>query len=292
VKTIFSIFEKRSPKTIWLLSFFMILVLTIVQSRVDSSIDIALFYIFPLLLSSWYGNKKGGLFLAFFSVINITIIEVALTEHSLNDSEPISFTFSYLIPYLIPYLIAYPLLVVLVTNFRSVHQVEITAADTDNLTGVHSARSFYAELANEILRSKRYSHVFSLAYIDVDNFKKINDSLGHAEGDKLLIEVAHVLRESLRATDVVARLGGDEYVCLLPETKQEEAMAAFVKASVLLKKRMKKHKWVVSFSIGVVSFEKMPDDIKEAIDIADRLMYSVKNNKKGNIAYQVYQTQA
>lgn len=100
------------------------------------------------------------------------------------------------------------------------------------------------------------------------------------------------MRESLRATDVVARLGGDEYVCLLPETKQEEAMAAFVKASVLLKKRMKKHKWVVSFSIGVVSFEKMPDDIKEAIDIADRLMYSVKNNKKGNIAYQVYQTQA
>ncbi|WP_299797388.1 GGDEF domain-containing protein [uncultured Shewanella sp.] len=287
MKTIFSIFEKRSPKTIWLLSFFMILVLTIVQFRVDSGIDITLFYIFPLLLSSWYGNKKGGLFLAFFSVINITIIEVVLTEHFLDNSEPNSFMFSYLIPYLI----AYPLLVVLVTDFRSVHQVEITAADTDSLTGVHSARSFYAELANEILRSKRYSHVFSLAYIDVDDFKKINDSLGHTEGDKLLIEVANVLRESLRATDVVARLGGDEYVCLLPETKQDEAMAAFVKASVLLKKRMTKYKWGVTFSIGVVSFEKMPDDIKEAIEIADRLMYSVKKTKKGNIAYQVYQTQ-
>ncbi|WP_019612789.1 GGDEF domain-containing protein [Psychromonas ossibalaenae] len=284
MKTIFSIFEKRGAKTIWQLSCFMILVLAIVQFGVGVSINIAPIYIFPLLFNSWYGNKKGGIFLAVFSAILLSIVEVVLSKNSLSISELIFFT--------TPYLIAYPLLVVLVTNFRTVHQVEITAADTDNLTGVHSVRSFYCELANEILRSKRYSHVFSLAYIDIDNFKKINDSLGHSEGDKLLIEVADCLRESLRATDVVARLGGDEYVCLLPETRQEEAKAAFVKVSDLLKEKMKKYQWAVSFSVGVVSFENVPDDIKEAIKIADKLMYSVKNNKKGNIAYQVYQTKA
>lgn len=94
---------------------------------------------------------------------------------------------------------------------------------------------------------------------------------------------------SLRATDVIARLGGDEYACLLPETKQEEAKSAFLKASDLLNERMKKHKWEVSFSIGVVTFENLPEDIKEAIDITDKLMYSVKNVDKDNVAYQVYQ---
>ncbi len=78
----------------------------------------------------------------------------------------------------------------------------------------------------------------------------------------------------------------------MPETKQDEAKAAFFKAIDLLKEKMRKYNWAVSFSVGVVSFEKVPDDIKEAIEIADKLMYSVKNNKKGNVAYQVYQTKS
>ena len=182
------------------------------------------------------------------------------------------------------------LLAIFIINLRDVHRIEVYAADTDNLTGVHNARSFYAELASEMLRSKRYDHVFSLAYIDVDNFKRINDSLGHAEGDKLLKEVADCLLSSLRATDVIARLGGDEYACLLPETGQEEAKSAFFKATELLNKRMKKNSWDVSFSIGVMTFEDLPEDIKEAINLTDKLMYSVKNINKDNVAYQVYKT--
>lgn len=282
MKTILSTLENRAPKTIRELSFFMIIALAIVQFGVGVNINIAPFYIFPLLFSSWYGSKKGGVFLAVFSVILLTIVEVIVSENSIDTFELILFA--------TPYLIAYPLSVVLITNFRTVHQVEIVAADTDKLTGAHSVRSFYAELAGEILRSKRYGHVFSLAYIDIDNFKKINDSRGHSEGDKLLKEVANCLRESLRATDIIARLGGDEYACLFPVTNQEEVKAAFDKASGLLKEKMKKHEWKVSFSVGVISFENTPNDIKKTIEIADRLMYSVKNNNKGNIAYQVYQT--
>ena len=219
---------------------------------------------------------------AFLSTLVFVIIEMAFIR--------VPSAFCELLLFSAPYFAAYMLLAILIINFRDVHRIEAHAADTDNLTGIHNARSFYAELANELLRSKRYDHVFSLAYIDVDNFKNINDVLGHATGDRLLKEVADCLASSLRVTDIIARLGGDEYACLLPETGQEAAKSAFFKATALLNNRMKKNKWDVSFSIGVMTFENLPEDIKEAINLADKLMYSVKNISKDNVAYQVYQT--
>jgi diguanylate cyclase (GGDEF)-like protein len=284
MKTIFSILEKRVPKTITKLSFVSILVLGVVQFFIGKTVNIAPLYIFPTLFSSWYGSRTTGVLSAFLSTLVFVVIETAF-----NRTPP---AFFELLLLSVPYLAAYMLLAILIINFRDVHRMEAHAADTDNLTGIHNARSFYAELANELLRSKRYDHVFSLAYIDVDNFKNINDALGHAAGDRLLKEVADCLVSSLRATDIIARLGGDEYACLLPETDQEAAKSAFFKATALLNKRMKKNKWDVSFSIGVMTFENLPEDIKEAIDLADKLMYSVKNVSKDNVAYQVYQTKS
>jgi diguanylate cyclase (GGDEF)-like protein len=282
MKTIFSILENRAPKTITKLSFVLIFVLGAVQFILGKTINIAPFYVFPLLFSSWYGSRTTGMLSAVMSVLVYVIIEVAFSR--------VSPTLNALLLFTAPYLAAYLLLAILIINFRNVHRTEVVAADTDNLTGMYNARSFYAELANELLRSKRYDHAFSLAYLDVDNFKSINDSLGHTAGDKLLKEVANCLVSSLRATDVIARLGGDEYACLLPETNQEEAKLAFLKTADLLKRRMAKNKWDVSFSIGVVTFENLPEDIKEAIDIADKVMYSVKKDNKDNIAYQAYRT--
>lgn len=178
----------------------------------------------------------------------------------------------------------------MITNFRNVHRVEVVAADTDNLTSILNSRGFYAELSNELLRSIRFKRIFSLAYIDIDNFKTINDSKGHSIGDKLLIEVAKCLKKALRATDTVARLGGDEFVCLLPETKPAAAKKVFTKVREILSKSMKSHLWPVSFSVGMVTFETPPDNIKEAISIADDLMYNVKNGHKNNIAYRVWQS--
>ena len=167
------------------------------------------------------------------------------------------------------------------------HRVEVVAADTDNLTGLHNPRSFYVELANELLRSKRFKRIFSLAYMDVDNFKNINDSLGHSIGDELLVEVAKCLKSSLRATDTISRLGGDEFVCLLPETEDKDVKNLFSKVKKLLSERMQSHSWPVGFSVGVVTFETLPADVKQAISVADDLMYSVKKDNKNNTVYKV-----
>ena len=278
MKTLFNILDKRPAKHIWRLTLIIVLVLSFLSVTFGKVIFLELFYFFPITLASWYGSRKSGTLLSITSSLLLLLIDVFQTGFS-----PIK-----IVTYGLPCAISFSALAVLVTNFRDVHRVESIAADTDKLTSICNARGFYAELANELLRSVRYEHIFSLAYIDIDNFKFVNDSLGHAEGDKLLIEVAQCLKDSLRATDVVARLGGDEFVCLFPETGQDASTAAFAKASEELRRRMKRYHWPVSFSVGLVTFENMPTDIKEAMKIADDLMYSVKNADKNNISYKVW----
>ncbi len=238
------------------------------------------FLFLPIVLISWYGSKKAGVFLAFISTIAWAFSIKFITTYNM-DVWPYIFS-------VLSHLCAYSLLAIIITNFRSVHRVEVIAADTDNLTGVLSPRSFYVELTNEVHRSQRYGNIFSLAYIDIDNFKEINDTLGHEMGDKLLIEVAKSLKTSLRATDKVARLGGDEFLSLLPETNSEDAKKTFAKVSNKLSKKMAVGKWHVSFSVGVVTFESPPEDIHSAVKIADDLMYSVKKDKKDDIEYKVW----
>lgn len=195
---------------------------------------------------------------------------------------------SLVISYLLPYLLCFIALAILVTDFRHAHRVESIAADTDSLTNINNSRGFYADLAAELLRSSRYNHRFSLAFFDIDDFKQVNDLRGHAEGDRLLIEVADCLRNTLRSSDVVGRLGGDEFACLFPETDQKMAREAVDKLREQLKFRMAVNDWRVGFSFGLVTFERLPENIKEALKAADDLMYMVKNQGKDGVAQKVW----
>lgn len=235
----------------------------------------------PIVVLSWYGSRVAGIILSVFIVSITLFINVIAID---------SFTFSgESIIYVLLRLTTYILVSLLVINYRRVHNSEFVMASTDSLTGLSNSRSFYLDLANEILRSIRYKHVFSLSYIDIDNFKKINDSIGHLKGDELLISVANCLVSSLRKTDIIARLGGDEFSVIFPETSQAEVKSAFAKASEELRTKMLSKGWNVSFSVGIVTFETLPTDLKEAMKIADELMYSVKNNKKNDVAYEIWQ---
>ncbi len=278
MKTFFNILDNRAAEHIWRLAILIVFVLSILSFAFGKVVFLEIFYCLPITLTSWYGSRKSGVLLSLTSSLLLLLIDGYQTEFSLIK----------VATYGLPCAVSFTALAILITNFRDVHRVESIAADTDKLTNIWNSRGFYAELANELLRSVRYEHKFSLAYIDIDNFKAVNDSKGHAEGDKLLIEVAKCLKNYLRETDIVARLGGDEFVCLFPEAGQEASKAAFAKANEELQKKMKRNQWPVTFSVGLVTFESMPTDIKETMKIADDLMYSVKNAEKANISYKVW----
>ena len=280
MKTIFNKLDDRSRQFVWRLSAFLSLAICVVIFVFGYIESFQLLFVFPVVLASWYGSQKSGLSLAIVATALYLLTEV-IASHGKTDLQTLlSNGFVQLIIYIV--------LALIVTNFRNVHRIEVNAADTDSLTGINSRRSFYAELSNEIVRSKRYKHVFSLAYLDIDDFKNVNDSMGHATGDKVLKEVARIMNNSLRKNDTVARIGGDEFVCLLPETDEKSTKTAFIKTIAMLNDSMKNNQWPVTFSVGVVTFSNIPSDEHAVMHIADKLMYEVKNDSKNDIAFAVW----
>ena len=157
----------------------------------------------------------------------------------------------------------------------------------DPLTGLANRAAFYEQAAAELVRCRRYGHAFTIAYIDCDNFKAINDRLGHRTGDALLCAVAIVLQRSVRTSDIVARLGGDEFIIGFVETGSQAALTTVQRMRERLSAMMQRQHWPVTFSIGVATFTSPPASVDMLIDCADQLMYAAKQSGKNAVRHGV-----
>ncbi|HTI06866.1 MAG TPA: GGDEF domain-containing protein [Gemmatimonadales bacterium] len=152
----------------------------------------------------------------------------------------------------------------------------------DQLTNVLNARAFADRLAQELDRNRRYPHPLSLLYMDLDNFKVINDTHGHQTGDAVLRLVADAMRSSVRQADVVGRLGGDEFAVLLPETDAQLADTA-AKRLVAGLRNVFKGTPSVTASIGVVSCSATDASTDDLLRRADQAMYDAKRMGKDRV---------
>ena len=157
----------------------------------------------------------------------------------------------------------------------------------DDLTGVLNRRGFFEVLGDESKRSQRYLHPLTVVYVDLDDFKLVNDLKGHKTGNLVLQEVARTMQSILREVDFVARLGGDEFALLLPETGAENVRVVLDKLRTALMNEMNAHDWRVTFSIGAVTFNDPRVTAEEMIARADELMYSVKLSGKNRVEHSV-----
>lgn len=153
----------------------------------------------------------------------------------------------------------------------------------DNLTGLANKKTFLEALYKEIDRSARHERVISMIYMDIDNFKTINDNYGHNMGDKVLQETAKILNSIFRSSDTVARMGGDEFAILLPEINNESAIIAAEKLRVDFHKMSEENKWQISLSIGVGTFSDPQRNSDKIIKFVDDLMYTAKKSGKNRI---------
>lgn len=239
-----------------LLALFIASVVTRVSSAFTASM-MSLSAYFIYILIAYYSMKYENLWL---EVVYPLIFSIA------------AFTFAYVVKYLI--------------KSRDFEQ-QYKLATTDGLTELYNHRYFQEQIRMQIEQSKRYNHNFSLIIIDIDFFKKFNDTFGHQSGDAVLRQVAQTLKKNVRATDIVCRYGGEEMSIILPNTGKDEAFSTAQK--ICERVASKKFKLAgdketnVTISLGVSTFPYDGDSASSIIEAADKRLYNAKNNGRNQV---------
>jgi diguanylate cyclase (GGDEF)-like protein len=178
-------------------------------------------------------------------------------------------------------------LVALLAALKNRLEGEQLLARTDPLTLVANRRAFLELAAVEIERARRTGRPLTVAYLDCDDFKVINDRFGHAQGDALLTLVATTLRGGTRSMDVVARLGGDEFGLLLVDTDGPTAAALVDRLRTAVQASMAGRGWIMTLSVGACTFVAPPRSVDDMLLHADRLMYEAKRAGKDAARFEV-----
>lgn len=160
---------------------------------------------------------------------------------------------------------------------------------TDNLTGLANRRAFHDALETELARARRGGRPLCVMYLDVDNFKRVNDVFGHAAGDAVLSAIATAIKSAVRSTDVVARLGGDEFAVLMWEVDAASVVSLAQRIVDRVGELAAEHPGSdLGMSAGVVYFEDPPSDALLAVQQADEAMYDSKRSGKGKVTVTTF----
>jgi diguanylate cyclase (GGDEF)-like protein len=166
--------------------------------------------------------------------------------------------------------------------------VERTESRTDPLTGVANRREYEDTIGVCFAELARVRQPFVLAVIEVDRFRRLNDSQGHAAADRALQRIAQTLASCIRRTDLVARLGGAEFAVLMPATDAHAMQRPFSAIFSALTVMAAGEGWPIGFTVGVIAFETSPDRSTTASELADTLMYDVKEKGESGVRFAAY----
>jgi diguanylate cyclase (GGDEF)-like protein len=255
-------------------------VLVAVDAAVGGNLSLMPFYLIVVLFAVWNaGMIWGCVFLAASLFATVAIGELYGHPFTTRSLFYIDVTGRFLV---------YVIVLLVAGVARAAQAREQALARSDSLTGLANRAAFIERIEIEIERQKRSRQPMTLAYIDCDDFKRVNDRHGHAAGDRLLQDIAHTLVRSVRKTDMAARIGGDEFALLLPETGAREASMVIDKLRNSLRALPYAIKGMISFSVGVVVARVEPQSADWLIDQADRLMFGVKRAGKNGVEQLVW----
>ncbi len=273
-------FSTYSRTSLMLFSFLVAVLIGVVRYMTGHELALSLFYLFPVGIVAWNVGKWPGIVISVACAASWLIADLTLIH---NFS-------SIFVPYIneMLRLIVFIIVTNIIVELRNALKKQTELARTDPLTGISNRRAFFESADIELNKARRYRYPISILYLDIDNFKEINDKFGHTAGDTLLCLVAKTLKSNIRSIDIVSRLGGDEFGILIARTDAKASYSVAKKILTKLSGLVKVNGWPITFSIGLAIFEVTPNSVYEMVEEADMLMYSVKNNGKNRIKHEVF----
>jgi diguanylate cyclase (GGDEF)-like protein/PAS domain S-box-containing protein len=174
-----------------------------------------------------------------------------------------------------------------ITEYKLLTQKLHELAVTDDLTGISNRRHFFDNATRELFRSKRASRPLSIIMFDIDHFKSVNDTYGHAVGDEVLKKIAARISSNLRSLDIYARYGGEEFIICLPETSLEDAKNAAERIRKIVEETIMQdtnnNDFKVTISLGVASLSHDSDALEQIIEQADKALYKAKQGGRNRV---------
>ncbi|HLX79543.1 MAG TPA: GGDEF domain-containing protein [Burkholderiales bacterium] len=268
-------------RTTLLVCSLLFVAIAIVDYVTPPQLNLTFAYVLGILLATWnLGARAGAAYALLASAVQFAMLMQLQAEALPHFSV-------YWNVILINRLFTFFVVVGLTAPLRKLYDHEHRQARVDALTGAVNRQHFLDLLTLEIARSRRSGEPFSVAYLDCDGLKAVNDRLGHHEGDALLKSLVACVRHALRITDVVARLGGDEFAILFPQTEGSRAIQALERIRADLRRTFEAHGWRSSLSVGAATFRKPAQGSEQIVAACDALMYRAKADGKDRVVYEL-----
>ncbi len=268
---------------IWFAAVSVAAGLSFLRVATDAEFAFASAVILPVVAVAWFINKRQGIIYSLLAAI-VWVSADILTGREYSSSW---------IPWAngLTRFGVYALVAHLVASLREILVQEYEMARHDPLTGLLNRRAFFEIGHSEAARAKRYGHSLGIVFLDLDDFKKLNDARGHEVGDLALKAVSEALVKILRSSDAAARLGGDEFSVVLPEASFQAATDTGRKIAHAINHALT-HFAPVSVSIGIAWFEQVSVEFPQMMNAADGLMYEIKKAEKHGVCAKQFNLSA
>ena len=268
--------SSRRRKLLLALSALGVLLVALLDYLTGERVALSFFYMVPVIIVTWLSQRTVGVLLALVCAGLFPLADV------LSGSSPewwvVFWNFCVRGATLVT-------VVSLVHRLKKALLHERELARTDPLTGTTNPRWFRELTERELDRLARKDIPLSLVFVDVDNFKTVNDEYGHDKGDELLMVIGELLRRSTRPLDIIGRLGGDEFAMTMPDTGFDAACRAVerIRRGFDTELEVAQMPEVTSLSLGVVTVNRQPESLDVLLFIADQLMYAAKRAGKNQM---------
>lgn len=258
----------------WIGAVGIVVALAFLRTETEAEYGFASAALVPIVAITWLTGRGGGLSLTAVAMVAWTAADIASGRQFAN----------WWAPYIdgVMRFVTYSFVTLVVSRLHTSLLRERRLSSYDALTGVLNRRAFLEVGEFEADRALRYRHALAVAFLDLDNFKQVNDSSGHHVGDAALCAAAAALRAALRSTDRVGRVGGDEFAVVFPEIGQAEAGEAAAKLADALRRGLADYP-PISASIGIAWFGRADRPFEEMLCAADEIMYAVKKDGKNGV---------